>query len=95
MNYIIECKIQIETPFFITTVGFTFKPGSEFYEPDVENCQVIGFAKGNSLDEAFENLIAENKYLFKTSFNEITGYKLRHHDYRKSSKTFCLSASVE
>jgi hypothetical protein len=29
MNYIIECKIQIETPFFITTEGFTFQPGSD------------------------------------------------------------------
>ena len=53
---------------FITTEGFTFQPGSESAEPDVENCQVIGFAKGNSIDEAFENLIAENKYLLKTSF---------------------------
>ena len=80
---------------FITTEGFTFQPGSESPEPDVENCQVIGFAKGNSIEEAFENLMAENKYLLKTSFDEITGYELRHHDYRKSSKTFCLSARRE
>ena len=59
---------------------------------DVENCQVIGFAKGNSLDEAFDNLMAENKYLLKTSFNEITGYELKDKDYHKFSKTFCLSA---
>jgi len=81
-----------ETPFFITTEGFTFQPGSESPDPDIENCQVIGFAKGNSLEEAFESLIAENEYFLKTSFNEITGYELRHHDYHKSSKTFCLSA---
>ena len=29
---------------FITTEGFTYQPGSESPEPDVENCQVIGFA---------------------------------------------------
>lgn len=77
---------------FITSEGFTFQPGSESAEPDVENCQVIGFAKGNSIEEAFENLMAENKYLLKTSFDEITGYELRHHNYRKSLKAFCLSA---
>ena len=48
-----------ETPFFITTEGFTFQPGSESPDPDIENCQVIGFAKGNSLEEAFESLIGQ------------------------------------
>lgn len=94
-RYYVEVVKGNETTFFITTEGFTFQPGSESPEPDVENCQVIGFAKGSSINEAFENLIAENKYLLKTSFNEITGYELRHHDYRRSSKTFCLSARRE
>ncbi len=68
-----------------------FQPCSKSPEPDAENCQVIGFAKGNSLEEAFENLIAENKYLLKASFNEIIGYELKEKNYHKFSKTFYLS----
>jgi hypothetical protein len=36
--------------------------------------------------------MAENEYLLETSFDEITGYELRHYDYHKFSKAFCLSA---
>jgi hypothetical protein len=36
---------------------------------DIENCQVIGFAKGNNENEAMKYLIKENEYLLKTNFN--------------------------
>ena len=42
---------------FITNEGFTFQPNSEDYEPDIENSQVIGFAKGNNQNDAFNNLL--------------------------------------
>jgi hypothetical protein len=45
---------------FITTEGYTYQPGSESIEPDIENCQVIGFAHGVDEQNAFKNLIAEN-----------------------------------
>lgn len=77
---------------FITTEGFTYQPNSESPEPDIENCQVVGFAEGKDLEEAFDNLIAENEYLLETSFDEIIGYELRHKNYHKFSKTFCISA---
>ena len=51
-----------------------------------------GFTVSIRIEEAFDNLMAENKYLLKTSFNEITGYELKDKDYHKFSKTFCLSA---
>ncbi len=76
---------------FITTEGFTFQPNSESSEPDIENCQVIGFADGKDLEEAFDNLMAENEYLLETNFNEITGYELKHKEYQKFSKTFYIS----
>ena len=41
---------------FITEEGITYQPNSTSPEPDIENCQVIGFAKGNNGDEAFKNL---------------------------------------
>jgi len=42
---------------FITTEGDTFQPGSVSSEPDIENCQVIGFAKGIDTAQAFETLV--------------------------------------
>lgn len=78
---------------FITTEGFTYQPNSESPEPDIENCQVIGFAEGKDLEDAFGNLISENEYLLETNFDEIIGYELRHKNYHKCSKTFYLGAN--
>lgn len=48
---------------FLTVEGFTYQPGSESIEPDIENLQVIGFSKGEDSENAFENLVDENQYL--------------------------------
>lgn len=76
---------------FITTEGFTYQPNSESIEPDIENCQVVGFAEGKDLEEAFGNLIAENEYLREINFNEIIGYELKYKNYHKFSKTFYIN----
>lgn len=76
---------------FITSEGFAFQPQSESCEPDIENCQVVGFSVGKDLEEAFDNLILENEYLLETNFDEIIGYELRYENYHKFSKTFYLS----
>ncbi|OGF63677.1 MAG: hypothetical protein A2Y62_02185 [Candidatus Fischerbacteria bacterium RBG_13_37_8] len=39
-------------------------------EPDIENCQVVGFASGVNEEEAFERLIEKNEYIIETRFNE-------------------------
>ena len=75
---------------FITSEGYTFQPGSESVEPDIENCQVIGFAQGENPDKAFQNLISENVYLMQTSFDEIICFELKHGDYFKHSAYFHL-----
>jgi len=75
---------------FITEEGFTYQPDSMSPEPDIENCQVIGFAKGNDSNEAFEELIKENDYLLDTSFNEILCIELKDVDYYKRAKYFYL-----
>ena len=56
---------------FITNEGFTYQPNSESIEPDIENCQVIGFGYGKNPKEAFKKLIVDNEYLKKTKFDEI------------------------
>lgn len=45
---------------FITEEGTTYQLNSISPEPDIENCQVIGFAKAKDNNEAFRELIREN-----------------------------------
>ena len=52
---------------FITDEGYTFQPGSESAESDVDNLQVLGFVHGNDADDAFKNLLNENDWLLRTS----------------------------
>lgn len=40
-------------------------------EPDIENCQIVDFAKGRDEDEAFKSLTKENDYLLDTNFNRL------------------------
>ena len=76
---------------FITNDGYTYQPNSNSPEPDVENCQVIGFAKGSNENEAFNSLIKENEYLLATNFNEIICIELKNEDYYQRSKYFYLN----
>ncbi|MHC4619923.1 MAG: hypothetical protein ACYTEQ_19425 [Planctomycetota bacterium] len=66
---------------FITTEGYTFQPGSEAIEADIENCQVIGFAQGENEKRAFANMLKKNEYLLDTTFDELICFELRHTDY--------------
>lgn len=76
---------------FVTEEGSTYQPNSESPEPDIENCQVIGFAKGDNEIQAFQNLIEENEYLCETNFDEIICFELKNEDYYKESKYFYLN----
>lgn len=76
---------------FITAEGYTYQPDSDSLEPDIENCQIIGFAKGENAKEAFDNLIKENEYLLETSFNEIICIELKYSNYYKRSRYFYLN----
>lgn len=76
---------------FITEEGSTYQPNSTASpEPDIENCQVIGFAKGKDEDEAFKNLTKEDVYLLDTNFNEVICIELKNEDYYKKAKYFYL-----
>jgi len=76
---------------FITQEGLTYQPDSESPEPDIENCQVIGFAEGQDENEAFQNLIEENEYLLETNFDEVICMELKNEDYYSKAKYFCLN----
>jgi hypothetical protein len=75
---------------FINEEGVTYQPNSTSPEPDIENCQVVGFAKGKNEDDAFKNLTKENDYLLDTSFNEIICMELKNEDYYQKAKVFYL-----
>jgi len=75
---------------FITTEGYTYQPGSEEVEPDIENCQVLGFAKGDDADAAFCVLLQENAYLLETSFDEVVCLELKDEDYREKKRFLYL-----
>ncbi len=64
---------------FITDEGFTFQPGNEGYEPDIENMQVIGFGEGNTVNDAMKNMVDENPYLKDTKFNKVIGIEVRNY----------------
>lgn len=50
---------------FYTTEGLTQDPEGE----DVDNCQVIGRAFGNDMDDARNNLIKENPWIEEYDFD--------------------------
>jgi len=67
---------------FLTTEGLTYQPNSASPEPDIENMQVIGFAQGDTVQEASRNLLDLNEYLADTNFDEIFAIELAN-DHRE------------
>jgi len=68
---------------FLTTEGLTYQPNSASPEPDIENIQVIGFAQGDTVQDASRNLLGLNEYLADTNFDEIFAIQLAddHREY--------------
>ncbi|MFZ2975276.1 MAG: hypothetical protein WA055_01425 [Candidatus Moraniibacteriota bacterium] len=62
---------------FYTTEGYTFYPGSEDNFPEVENCQILGWGKGNDVKEAFDNFTQKNKWLKESLFDNVIGAELK------------------
>lgn len=76
---------------FLTGEGATYQPDSDSNEPNIENVQVIGVSEGISSEIAFENLIIENEYLLKTTFDEVFCYELNL-NYKDCVDYFSLSS---
>jgi hypothetical protein len=51
---------------FYTAEGRTYPPLEGM---DVENCQVLGLAFGNSIEEAKVSLLADNPWIIKCGFD--------------------------
>ncbi len=76
---------------FLTDEGFTFAPGNDGELQEIENLQVIGFAKGDNANEAYENLLFENSYLKHINFEKVFCYQLNE-DYGQSRKDYNLNS---
>ena len=61
---------------FVSIEGNTFQPLSNEIEPDIENCQVMGFSHGYDPSHAFRALVSEHPFLLDTTFNELIAYEL-------------------
>lgn len=57
---------------FLTREGLTRTPDNQ----DIENLQVLGFAKGENEINAFDNFIQENSYLVGTDFDDVFALEL-------------------
>jgi hypothetical protein len=57
---------------FYTNEGYT----QDDNKRDIENCQIIGWAKGDTPTEAFKNLKQEYRHLKEMSFNEVICQRL-------------------
>jgi hypothetical protein len=79
---------------FLTTEGYTFQPDSESSEPDIENLQVLGIARGVDQQNAFNNLLQTTPNLVTTTFNETFCLQLDN-NYLDSKKYFCISTADE
>jgi hypothetical protein len=62
---------------FITPEGTTFQPNSDFTDPEVDNCQVLGFEEGIDEKDAFVRFLKVNSWLRKSSFAEVFVYELK------------------
>lgn len=82
--------MEMKNYIFLSTEGTTFQPNSMSMEPDIDNLQVIGFAKGKNEKDAFKRLIKENSYLLNTTFNEIFAYELSK-THQNTKQYFYLS----
>ncbi len=52
---------------FYTREGFAEDNQSK----PTENCQILGWSKGKTSQEAFKNLVKENRYLEEMDFDEV------------------------
>ena len=68
--------MNIKSYIFISAEGYTFQPESDFVEPEIENCQVLGFGIGENPQEAFDSFLNDNKFYLDLNFEEVICYEL-------------------
>ena len=81
----------MNTYVFLTDEEYTFQPETEAEPVEIENLQVIGFAKGTDGISAYQNLLAEKPELQETKFERIFCYQMDK-EFEGSRKGYNLSA---
>ena len=61
---------------FLTQEGVTYSSASKIY-PDVDNFQVLGYGKGATEEEVFDDFIKNNQWLLETDFNEVISIEIK------------------
>lgn len=61
---------------FYTTQGYTFSPCEDTVEPDVENCQILGWEKGETTESAYVRLLANNPWIKEKEFTKVVGVEI-------------------
>jgi hypothetical protein len=77
----------MKTYIFYTNEGFTQDGDNN----DVENCQVIGWAKGDTPKSAFNNLVNKSGYLTTLCFNSVSCQELSSN----KAYDFCLKTAMQ
>ncbi|MHA1447685.1 MAG: hypothetical protein ACTSSN_13405 [Candidatus Heimdallarchaeaceae archaeon] len=75
---------------FYSQEGLTYTPyidDSLKGGKEIENLQIIGFAQGDTPQEAFDELLYSNGYLIGSTFDQVTAVELKEQEY----KTFGFS----
>jgi hypothetical protein len=81
INLMITLMNKAKDFIFYTTEGTTFQPllTAEYPDyPDIENCQILGWAKGFNPQEAFETLKHEYPWICDSSFVEVIASELKN-----------------
>jgi hypothetical protein len=63
---------------FYTAEGLTFQPNSYSDDGEVENCQILGWAKGYNPKDALMNLKIENPWIEESEFKEVIASELKN-----------------
>lgn len=77
LDKIFDGEVKMREYIFYTTDGNTFQPNSAAIYPDIENCQILGWAKGHNPKDAFESLKFEYPWLRDSTFDEVIASELK------------------
>lgn len=58
---------------FYTTDGFT----EDMNNRSIDNCQILGFANGSSIKEAYNNFLFDNDYLKDYTYDNILALEVK------------------
>ncbi|OGS23021.1 MAG: hypothetical protein A2252_12700 [Elusimicrobia bacterium RIFOXYA2_FULL_39_19] len=77
---------------FLAAQSLSFKQGKAHAVPQEQDLQVIGYADGRNLKEAFKKLISDNGYLLKNTFEKVFAREVKDSSEEKKDFVTCLSS---